>query len=226
MTRNICLFMFSTLLFGCGSNGDDAPMQGQPDDDESEWLDEADNGVISGALSMNLPGDHGSGEAMCMLNITRAVGKRLASVSITLDVVGKGCDGMGNCSNPDMRSGRLTYNGGIDGDQAFGTMILNYEPPGDSEDVRLWMYDVILNSDPFSRFSMWVDGEPFDVVSSDTRGAENFADGPHLWNTKFVIEADMLESTDDGDQSSPGTRMRGEFSYEGICEVFAKYMQI
>lgn len=226
MTRTVWLLIFSFVLYGCGSDSEDASSKVQPDSDDSQWAEDAEDVVETGSLSINLPGEHGSGQAMCSLNITRAVEKRLASIILTLDVIGNGCDGMGNCSNPNMRSGQLNYSGGIDGDKPFGTMILNYEPPSDSEEELLWMYNAIYNSAPFSRFDMLVDGEPFNVLTSDTREADNYSKGPHFWDTKFDIEADMLQSTDAGDQSTPGLQTRGEFSYEGPCEIYAKYIQL
>lgn len=225
MTRTVWVLILSFAFYGCGSDSEDAPSTVQSDSDDSQWLEDAEEAVETGSLSINLPGEHGSGRAMCSMNITRIVDKRLANVILTLDVFGKGCDGMGNCDNPNMQGGDLNYSGGIDGDQPFATMVLNYEPPSDSEEELMWMYNVIYNSAPFSRFDMWVDGEPFNALTSDTRGAEDFSKGPHVWNTKIDIEADMLQSTDAGDQSSPGLQTRGEFSYEGPCEIYAKYMQ-
>lgn len=226
MARTFWLLIFSFALSGCGSDSDDTSFADESNSDDEQWMDAAEDAIETGSLSINLPGDHGSGAAMCSLNITRAVDKRLASIMLTLDVVGKGCDGMGNCDNPNMRSGQLNYNGGIDGDEPFGTMILNYEPPDDSGEEQLWMYNVIYNTSPTSSFEMWVDGEPFNVLTSDTRGAENYSTGPHLWNTKIDIEADMLRSTDADGPSTPGLQTRGEFSYEGICEIYAKYMKL
>jgi len=226
MTRTLRLLIFGFMLSGCGSDSGDSSSTGQSGSDDSQWAEATEEVVETGSLSINLPGEHGSGKAMCSMNITRAVEKRLANIVLTLDVIGSGCDGMGNCSNPNMQSGQLNYSGGIDGDQPFATMILNYEPPSDSEEELLWMYNVIYNTAPFSRFDMLVDGESFNVLTSDTREADNFSKGPHIWNTKFDIEADMLQSTDAGDQSSPGLQTRGVFSYEGPCEIYAKYMQL
>lgn len=227
MTRFFWLLILVSgfTLYGCGSDSDDTSSDAQPDSDDAQWLDDAEDEVETGAFSINLPGEHGSGNAFCSVNITRMVEKRLANIVLTLDVIGKGCDGMGNCTNPNMQSGQLNYSGGIDGDQPFATMLLGYEPPGDSEEELLWMYNVLYNAAPFSRFDMWVDGESFNVLTSDTRGAEDFSTGPHVWNTKIAIEADMLRSTDADDPSLPGLQTRGELSYEGPCEVFAKYMQ-
>jgi len=225
MTRTVWLLIFSYALNGCGTESEDTSFTDQSDSDDQEWLEATDDVVETGSLSTNLPGEHGSGEAMCSINITRVVNKRLASINLTLDVVGEGCDAMGNCDNPNMRSGQLIYNGGIDGDQPFATMILNYEPPDDSEEELLWMYDVIYNTAPTSSFDMRVDGETFNVLTSDTRGAEDLSIGPHLWNTKIDIEADMLRSTDADNQSPPGLQTRGKFSYEGNCEIYAKVME-
>lgn len=223
MTRSVWLLIFSFALYGCSSDSEDSSsMAGQEDDwPEDEYEEET---VETGSLSISLPGEHGSGQATCDLNLMRVVDKRLANVILTLDVIGKGCDGMGNCSNPDMRGGQMNYSGGIDGDKPFATMVLNYDPPSDSEEGVFWMYNVFLNASPFSRFEMWVDGEPFNALTSDTRGADDLFKGPHFWNAKIDIEADMLQTTDDDDQS-PGPQMRGTFSYEGPCEIYVKYMQ-
>jgi hypothetical protein len=226
MTRIIWLAILSLTLYGCGGDSEDSSSADWEDDDESEWAEDGDETVETGSFAVNLPGDHGSGEAMCSLNLTRAVDKRLASIILTLDVIARGCDGMGNCSNPGMRSGEFNYSGGIDGDQPFATMILNYEPPTDSEEILLWMYNVLYKSAPTSRFDMHVDGESFNVLTSDIRDADDFSKGPHIWNTTFEIEADMLQSSDAGDQSSPGLQTVGEFSYEGPCEIYAQYIQL
>lgn len=225
MTRTVWLLTFVFALHGCGADSEDSSTTVRQDSDDSQGFEADEEGIETGTLAVNLPGEHGSGKAMCSINITRIVEQRLANVILTLDVIGTGCDGMGNCDNPNMRSGELTYSGGIDGDQPFATMIFNYEPPSDSEEELLWMYNVLYNSAPFSRFEMRVDGELFNALTSDTRGAEDFSKGPHLWNTKIDIEADMLQSTDAGDQSLPGLQTRGDISYEGPCEVYAKYMQ-
>ena len=226
MTRTIWLLILSFALYACGADSEDSSSIVQQDSDDSQWLEDAEEDVETGSLSINLPGEHGSGKAMCSMNITRIVDKRLANVILTLDVIGKGCDVFGNCDNPNMQRGDFNYSGGIDGDQPFTTMSLGYEPPSDSEEELLWMYNALYKSAPFSRFEMWVDGEPFNALTSDSRGAEDLSKGPHLWNMKIDIEADMLQSTDAGDQSSPGLQTRGEFSYEGPCEVYAKYMQL
>ncbi|MFT4581306.1 MAG: hypothetical protein ACI915_002068 [Gammaproteobacteria bacterium] len=47
-----------------------------------------------------------------------------------------------------------------------------------------------------------------------------------MWNIQIDVEADMLQSIDAGDQTAPGLQTRGEFSYAGPCEVFAKYMKL
>lgn len=125
-----------------------------------------------------------------------------------------------------MRSGQINYSGGIDGDKPFATMILNYEPPSDSEEILLWMYNAYYKSAPYSRFDMRVDGEAFNALTSDMRDADDYSKGPHVWNTKIDIEADMLQSSDAGDQTSPGLQTRGKFSYEGPCEVYGKYIQL
>lgn len=226
MTRTVWLLTLSFALHGCGADSEDSSSTVQPDSDDWQAFEAAEEDVETGSLAVDLPGEHGSGNAMCSMNITRVVDKRLANVILTLDVIGKGCDVFGNCDNPNMQSGEFNYSGGIDGDQPFATMILNYEPPSDSEEELLWMYNVLYNSAPLSRFEMWVDGEPFNALISDSRGAEDLSKSPHLWNTKINIEADMLQSTDAGDQSLPGLQTRGKFSYEGLCEVTVKYMQL
>ncbi len=226
MTRTVWLLTLGFALHGCGADSDDSSLTVQPDSDYSQVFEVDDEAVETGSLAVDLPGEHGSSKAMCSINITRIVDERLANVILTLDVLGKGCDVFGSCDNPNMQSGEFSYSGGIDGDQPFATMILNYEPPSDSEEEILWMYNVLYNSAPFSRFEMWVDGEPFNALTSDSRGAEDFSKGPHLWNTKIEIEADMLQSTDAGDQSLPGLQTLGTFSYEGLCEVSAKYVQL
>lgn len=225
MTRIIWLAILSATLYGCGADNEDSSAAARADNDDSEWLEDEEETIETGSFSVNLPGEHGSGKATCSLNLTRVVDKRLANVILTLDPIATGCDGMGNCSNPDMQSGEFTYSGGIDGDKPFATMILNYEPPSDSDETLLWMYNAMYKSAPFSRFDMRVDGEAFNALTSDMRGADDWSEGPHSWNTKIEIEADMLQSSDAGDQSSPGLQTRGEFSYEGPCEIHGKYMQ-
>lgn len=224
MTRIAWLLIFGFALCGCGADNEDTSSTVQEDSDDSDWDEEYEDVIETGSFSVNLPGDHGSGKAACSINLTRIVEDRVASIILTLDVVGKGCDGMGHCDNPDMQGGEFTFSGGIEGDKPFATMILNYEPPGDSDEEPMWMYNVIFNETPFSRFEMSVDDKPFNVLTSDTRGAEDLSTGPHLWDTKIDIEIDMLRVSDEDDQSTPGLQTRGEFSYEGPCEVYAKYM--
>lgn len=224
MTKMTWLAILSLTLYGCGADSDDS--SAATDNDDSDWLEDEEDTIETGSFSVNLPGEHGSGKATCSLNLTRVVDQDLASLILTLDPIAKGCDGMGNCSNPNMQSGEFTYSGGIDGDKPFATMILNYEPPTDSDEALLWMYNVIYNTAPFSRFDMSVDGEAFNALTSDLRGADDWTNGPHVWNTKFEIEADMLQSSDAEDQASPGLQARGEFIYEGPCEIHGKLMQL
>ena len=225
MKRIIWFASLSLAIYGCGADSEDSSSETWAGDDDSEWLEDEEETIETGSFSVNLPGEHGSGKATCSLNLTRIVDQRLANLILTLDPIATGCDGMGNCNNPNMRSGEFMYNGGIEGDKPFATMVLNYEPPTDSDETLLWMYNVIYNTTPFSRFDMSVDGEAFNALTSDMRGAVDWSDGPHVWNTKIEIEADMLQSSDSGDQSSPGLQTRGEFIYEGPCEVHGKYMQ-
>ena len=226
MTRSLWFLIFGITLASCGSDSADSLSSDQQNNDDSQWLETDEEVVDTGSLSIDLPGEHGSGNGLCSMNIIRASNKSLASINLTLDVIGEGCDGMGNCSNPNMQSGQLMYSGGIDGEQAFATMVLNYEPPGDADEELLWMYNALYKSEPFSRFGMWVDGEPFNVLTSDAREAEDYAKGPHVWATRIEIEADMLRSSDTDDGMTPGLQTRGKISYEGHCEMHIKYMQL
>ena len=226
MSKTAWLTFLSLTLSGCGSESEDSSSMDSPRHDDSEWLEDEVEAPLAGSFLVDLPGEHGSGMAACSINLTRAVNKRLASISLTLDVFGSGCDAMGNCSNPNMRSGQLNFSGGIDGDKPFGTMLLGYEPPSDSEEAILWMYNVLYKTTPFSRVDMRVDGDSFDVLTSDLRGADVFSKGPHVWNTQIEIEADMLKSSADSTPSTPGLQTRGEFAYEGPCEIYGKTMQL
>jgi len=225
MTRIIWFLSLSVALYGCGTDSEDSSSAADADNDDAFWVEDDLDDVETGSLTIKLPEERSSGEGLCSLNITRIPEERLASLILTLDVIGEGCDVAGYCDNPDMRNGQLTYSGGIDGDNEFATMVLNYEPPGDPEEEVMWMYNAIFKTEPFSRFEMSVDGEAFNVLTSDTRGAEDFSAGPHIWNTKIVIEADMLRSSEADSQTEPGLQTRGEISYEGLCEVSAKYMR-
>ena len=226
MTRTAWFAILGLMLHGCGAESDDSSPMVEAGSDESEWLEDEDETVEIGSFSVSLPEEQGPDSASCSINLTRAVGKRLANVILTLDVIGKGCDGMGNCSNPNMQSGVLNFSGGIDGDKPFATMILNYEPPSDDDETPMWMYNVIYNSAPFGRFDMKVENEAFNVLTSDWRDADDFSKGPHVWNTKIELEADMLQADIAENQSSPGLQTRGEFSYEGPCEIYGKYIQL
>ena len=224
MQRSIYLLMLSFFLFGCGGNDEDSSLMLDADAAIEDTSEAQEDTIPMGSFETDLPANGGSGRATCNINLTRIVEKRLANIILTLDVIGEGCDGMGRCENENMQDGELNFSGGIDGDKAFATMIANYEPPSESEDEELWMYNVIHKKSPFSSFEMLVDGEPFNVLTSDTKGAENFAKGPHVWDVQVDIEADMLQSNLAADQSVTGTQTLGKYSYNGPCEVFAKYM--
>lgn len=229
MGRTLWLVILGIALLGCGTEKDDAPLTVDNDGDDTDWADYADDDiddVETGAFSTNLPGEAGVSEALCDLIITRVVDQSMATIMLNLDVIGEGCDVTGRCDDPEKRNGDINYNGGIEADKPFATMVLGYEPPSDPKVQSMWMYNAVFKAEPYSRFEMQVDGEQFDILTSDIRGADNFATGPHVWRTRIDIEADMLKSGDDTDSASPKAQVLGKFSYEGNCEVSVKKLSL
>ncbi len=230
MNRTAFLMISVLVLYGCGGDAGDRPDDAMADSDDADWVDDMQDedidDVETGAFSVDLPGEAGPTDALCSLIITRFPENALASVMLTLDVIGEGCDVTSRCDDPNKQNGDINYSGGIDGENPFSTAVVGYEPPGDPEVQSMWMFNAVYKEQPFSRFDLRVDGEPFDIRESDVRGADDFAKGPHVWNTEIVIEADMLKSTaDDGPNETP-VQARGTFTYKGGCEVVAKSMSL
>lgn len=217
----VWMFALCLVAIGCGSDNEEVADDNWPNEEALANDEEAPEGNF-GTMQIALPNDPGNGGGSCSLNITRITADRLANVIANLQVFAQGCDGMGNCENPNMQRGDMMYSGGIDGDNPFTTISFNYRVPSASEEHKMWMYDAIFNAEPFSRFEMQVDGSPYNILTSDTRGADNLLEGPHVWNTRLEIEADMVAASDE--QSDKGEQARGTFVYEGLCEVYFKIM--
>lgn len=217
----VWMFALCLAVFGCGSDNEEAADDNWPNEEALANDEEAPEGTF-GTMMIALPDDPGNGGGSCSLNITRITADRLANVIASFEVFAAGCDGMENCENPNMQRGDIMYSGGIDGDNPFATMSFNYRAPSATEDQKMWMYNAIFKTAPFSSFDMQVGGSPYNILTSDTRGAEDMLGGPHIWQTRIEIEADMLEASDES--SGQGLQARGTFVYEGRCEVYIKVM--
>lgn len=223
MKNLIWLCAFGLFLFGCKSEGGEASDTYFDEEDEFALEEEAELAeAYIGELTIDLPEDGGTYDAYCTINLIRVPEDQLASIILTFDIIGQGCDGIGNCEDDNMMDGRLSLSGGHEGANPFAMMSLGYEPPSNTEEENIWIYNVIFNSEPFNSFELWVDDQPFDLTTPEPGEAQS--PYPEVWNSRIELEADMIKSSESSDQSNPGLQARGKFVYEGPCEGTTKIM--
>ena len=220
MIKYTWLLALSLLVMGCASEGGEPSLSDEwPVDTELAEVEDNPEGNF-GTLEITLPDDPGNGGASCSISIIRMPANRTANVMIAMAVFGKGCDGMGNCENPDMQRGDIMYSGGVEGNKPVQTMSMKYQSPSPTSNEKTWIYNAVFKANPFNSFELQVDESPFDILTSDSKGADNILGAPHVWDARFKIEADMLEASN----PDQGVEARGTFTYEGLCEVSIKNM--
>lgn len=213
MDRIFALILSAILLAACGS---EEPTSDQDYDDTSfaddDWEEESlEDDPELGALRIDIAGDKGDTRAFCSLYITRMEDDEVATLSADLSMLGFDEEPSVNAD-----FGELMANWGSDADNGTVTMGFNYEPPlpddADADDLG-WVYDPENPTPP--SLSLMVDGKPYDFVGGDLRGTDDPSKAPHLWQTKLVMSANLVNPRDNGQN----IRGQGDFEYDGLCSV-------
>ena len=203
-------------LAACGGADEpDADADLAYDEDASEYDYEDDSlgdDEELGSLSVDVAGDVRETQGYCSLAITRMEAEAVATVAANLTV-------QGNDDQSDF--GELNIAWGTDPENGTVPMGINYEPPvpDDSEEYDLgWVYDA--ENPGTASFALSVDGENFDVVGGDPRGADDARGAPHLWQSTLVVSANLVNPRDDGQAN----RGEGKFKYDGLCTVSVRVL--
>ena len=195
-----------------GDEADDTELADEPEGKDPEY----------GYLVIDLPDYENRGDAYCSVQISRVKEQRMANVIVQLSVEGITRPQSGEHPDADQwSSGDFTFHGSLDSANAFTTISAGYEPPSRFDEPMMegWFFDA---ASPDGSFALRVDGELFDIFASDTRGADNFANAPHLWQSTLDLEANLFNPRECGQE----VKARAKVRYEGLCTVSVQYITL
>lgn len=228
----VIVVMLAFGLTACGAPSDKENSANSPAFTAEAMGDEADDTEVAdepeskdpeyGYLVVDLPDYENRGDAYCSIQISRVKEQPSANVIVQFSVEGITRPQTGE--HPDSEqwsSGEFTFHGSLDSTNSFTTISADYEPPSrfDEPMKEGWFFDA---ASPDGSFALRVDGELFNILASDARGADVFANAPHLWQSTLDLEANLLNPRESGQE----VKARAKVHYEGLCTVSVQYITL